>query len=226
MNFGEKNIQRKKAKDLKSELKQIRKQMIFAGCEKNQVHVLLKELEEILQSAAKLRVQYTNSREHLEHARSAILKLLDCMGVSPAQEVKQSLNELVDELNHVYHDCSIRQDDMDYQSTITCFTEMVSDFAATSNAMAMIMLRSELENIKAVLDDAACWNAPDFFALAYFYLHEDSDRLRDIENEQRNRYVLEYLEENFMGQLRTEITKTGQENQITEFIHTYIYQDI
>lgn len=35
--------------------------------------------------------------------------------------------------------------------------------------ISTLMLRSELENIQAVLKDAAAWEAPDFFALAFLF---------------------------------------------------------
>ena len=46
------------------------------------------------------------------------------------------------------------------------------------------MLRSELENIQAVLKDAAAWEAPDFFALAFYLIREEKDTLADMENGQ------------------------------------------
>ena len=132
------------------------------------------------------------------------MHLLDStMRESPMQEVKDSLNELICDLDLVYHDCSIREDDLDFQSTIVCLKDLVMKFGEGSDAMASIMLRSELENIKAVLDDISVWSAPDFYALAYFYLHEDSIKLRDMENEMRNRYVADYYQTNFTEHFET-----------------------
>ena len=85
------------------------------------------------------------------------------------------------------------------------------------------MLRSELENVKAVLDDAAEWKAPDFLALAYYYLHADKNALRDMENEQRNQFVLAYFKNEFMDELMGQFYRAGKEPEVRALIKEYIY---
>ena len=43
------------------------------------------------------------------------------------------------------------------------------------------MLRSELENMPGSVKDAAAWEAPDFFALAFYLIREEKDTLADME---------------------------------------------
>lgn len=222
MNFGERSAQRKKARDLKGEIKQLKKQMLDAGGEKAVVNRLLGEFEETLLAAGKLSADYEVSSHHIEQARKAITRLLDCMGESPTQEVRQSLATLAETLDMVYHDCAIRQDDMDFQSTITCFKGMVSGFGSEGGVMNDIMLRSELENIKAVLDDTAEFRAPDFFALAYYQIHEDKDSLKEMENEQRNVLLAEYLKKYFTEEFYEETAKRGVHERVQELLKTYI----
>ena len=46
-----------------------------------------------------------------------------------------------------------------------------------------IMLRSELENLHALLEDTSEWRSPNFFALAYYFLHETEkkDKIAEME---------------------------------------------
>lgn len=222
MNFGERSAQRKKARDLKGEIKQLKKQMLDAGGEKAAANRLLGEFEETLLAAGKISSDYEVSSRHIEQAREEIPRLLDCMGESPVQEVRQSLSLLADSLDMVYHDCAIRQDDLDFQSTITCFKGMVSNYGNGVGGMSDIMLRSELENIKAVLDDTAEFRAPDFFALAYYNLHEDKDSLKEMENEQRNVFLAEYLKKQFTEEFYGETAKRGVHEKVQELMKTYI----
>lgn len=229
MNFGERAVLRRKSKDLKNELKQLKKDMISAGCEKAAVTNYIKEFGEALELGNSLQTEYEAAGEHLRQARESIRKLLDCMGESPASEVQESLLALVKDLDQVYHDCSIREDDLDFKSTISSLKQMVTakppqEYSADGGGMSAIMLRSELENIQSVLDDTAGWNAPDFLALAYFCLHEDKDALKEMENEQRNRYVLTYLKEHFMDTFLRECGKAGMGVKAKKLVQSYIYE--
>ena len=68
------------------------------------------------------------ARSHLAQSRAAIERLLECMKESPVSEVKKSLDELMGDLDQVYHDCSIRDDDLDFQSTIQSLKQMVAEY--------------------------------------------------------------------------------------------------
>lgn len=228
MNFGERAAARKRSKELKNEIKELRKNMLGAGGDKAQVTATLKEFQEAVELAGTLQSDYEEAGVHLTQAREAIMKLLDCMGESPESEVQESMNVLISDLNQVYHDCSIREDDLDFQSTIRSLKSMVSGKAqmgtlAETSGMQSIMLRSELENIKAVLDDAAGWHAPDFFALAYYFLHEDRTNLKEMENEQRNQFVLSYLNEYFMNAFIKSCEAAGIRERVQTLIQEYIY---
>ena len=176
-----------------------------------------------MELGASLYADYADAREHLKQAQMLIERLLEHMGNSPVTENKKSLDELLGNLQEVYHDCSIREDDTDYRSTIQGLKEMAAKYSENTVGMQAIMLRSELENVKAVLDDAASWKAPDFLALAYYYLHEDKNGLRDMENEQRNQFVLKYFKEEFMDDLMGQIYRAGREPEVRILIKEYIY---
>lgn len=219
-------------KELKNELKDLQKTFVAAGCDKAEVTSCFRELQESLDLGEELHNNYKEARAHLGTARTTIPKLLDCMGESPAAEVEKSLNELVSDLELVYHDCSIREDDMDFASTIRSLKQMVGQYTASvaqakteaGRAFSSIMLRSELENIKAVLDDASAWNAPDFLALAYFFLHEDRAALGEMENEQRNQYVRAYWDEHFGRKFAGLERTAGREHVVDGLVERYIFR--
>lgn len=102
--------------------------------------------------------------------------------------------------------CSIRDDDLDFQSTIQSLKQMAAEYeehaakaqTEAGSKLAAIMLRSELENVAAVLKDAAGWEEPDFFALAYYLGHENRGSLREMENAQRNSYLVDYWRRAFL----------------------------
>lgn len=196
----------KRRRELKNELKELQRAFTAAGCGKAEAAGRCKELGETIELGETLCDGYRDARGHLSGARDVIPKLLDCMGESPVDEVEKSLQSLMAHLEQVYHDCSVREDDTDFASTVHSLKKLAGQYAGSvaqakteaGRVFPGIMLRSELENVKAVLDDAAGWTAPDFLALAYFFLHEDRTSLKEMENEQRNSYVSGYWEEHFV----------------------------
>ncbi len=203
--FFDRSGKAKRRRELKNELKELQKAFAAAGCDKAEAAGRCRELGETIELGEALCDGYLSARAHLARAREAIPKLLDCMGESPADEVEKSLQSLMTDLEQVYHDCSIREDDADFASTVHSLKKLAGQYAGSvaqakteaGRAFPGIMLRSELENVGAVLDDAAAWNAPDFLALAYFFRHEDRASLKEMENEQRNHYVSGYWSEHF-----------------------------
>lgn len=219
MLFGD-SEQKKKQKEQRSREKDWKGKLIGAGMEKGAAGELVKIMTEVQMSGESLQADYKTSREHLERAQRKIELLLDEMTEGPERDVKKSLDSLIVDLDHVYHVCSIREDDPDYGSTVKCLKTASSELGMPDAKISSLMLRSELENIQAVLKDAAAWEAPDFFALAFYLIHGDKESLADKENGQRNQFLLDYLNENFMERYADSIESAGLKEEITAFIHT------
>ena len=96
----------KKSKELKGELKDLKKSLLNAGgregvCERGGCG----SYQAALEQGDTLRERYEEARSHLAQSRAAIERLLECMKESPVSEVKKSLDELMGDLDQVYHDC-------------------------------------------------------------------------------------------------------------------------
>ena len=200
----------KKSKELKGELKDLKKSLLNAGGEKAYVNEALRDYQAALEQGDTLREQYEEARSHLAQSRAAIERLLECMKESPVSEVKKSLDELMGDLDQVYHDCSIRDDDLDFQSTIQSLKQMAAEYeehaakaqTEAGSKLAAIMLRSELENVAAVLKDAAGW---------------------EVENAQRNSYLVDYCGERFWNRF-LELCRRAEAEQMVRFMtRKYIY---
>ena len=218
-NGSDRRRSKEQKKELKAGLKELRRQLTAAGVEKGAAAEYIKELQETLERRESLRSGYEEARGHLKRARESIARLSDWMGESPANEVAASLQELVAELKGVYHDCLIREDDTDFGATAAGIAQMAAQYGADSSGMQAIMLRSELENAKAVMDDVAGFAAPDFFALAYYLGHEERGTLSEMENGQRNQFVSDYTKEHFLNAFLRECRKAGAEPRVWEMIH-------
>ena len=215
--FGD-SEQKKKQKEQRSRDKEWKGKLTGAGMEKGAAGELAKIITEAQRSGESLQEGYKTSREHLERAQRKIELLLDEMTEEPERDVKKSLDSLIVDLDHVYHICSIREDDPDYGSTVKCLKTASSELGMPDAKISTLMLRSELENIQAVLKDAAAWEAPDFFALAFYLIREEKDTLADMENGQRNQFLSDYLKENFTDRYADSIEAAGLKEDMDVFI--------
>lgn len=222
MTLSEKVAMHKWVKELKNELKQLGKKLVSAGTAKAQAEEWMKELKECLELGHTLHEDYEMAVSHVKTARESIVKILDCMGESPVEEVKKSFEGLIGGLDMVYHICVIRKDDADFSSTMTCLKKMTAEY----NGEKTVMLRSELENLKSVLDDASGWNAPDFLALAYFLIHEKESELSEMESEQRNAYVISYFNEHFWERFLREAERCEIKAEVISLVRRTIIGNI
>ncbi len=223
MGFAERAAARRKSKDLKNELKELQKQILAgAGGDKAKLAADMKELGAAIELGAQLAEDYARARAHLGEAQASIVRLLDCMAETPAAEVQRSLHTLMGELEQIYHDCAIREDDLDFRSTFASLKRLSANYGEQTPGMERVMLRSELENVKAVLDDTVGWEAPDFLALGYYCTREGRDTLRDMENEQRNQFVLRYWKEHLLDALMEQCSRSGALERMQELLQKYI----
>ena len=145
MLFGD-SEQKKKQKEQRSREKEWKGKLTGAGMEKGAAGELAKIITEAQRSGESLQEGYKTSREHLERAQRKIELLLDEMTEEPERDVKKSLDSLIVDLDHVYHICSIREDDPDYGSTVKCLKTASSELGMPDAKISTLMLRSELEN--------------------------------------------------------------------------------
>lgn len=221
---SERAMARRKSKDVKNDVKLLRKELIGAGCEKGAVNEAVREFGEILELGGSLRTAYREAREHLERAAAATGVILKCMEERTSAEVGEYLEGLTGELEQGCHECLIESDDQDFLSSVRCLKRMTAEGAqADRGGMASVMLRSELENIRAVLGDVLRFREPDFFALACFFRKGDRESLKEMENEQRNTYLLAYTKEHFLDAFLKECGRAGMGARVQELIQRHVY---
>lgn len=83
--------------------------------------------------------------------------------------------------------------------------------------ISTLMLRSELENIQAVLRMLR-HGKHRIFALAFYLIREEKDTLADMENGQRNQFLSDYLKENFTDRYADSIEAAGLKEDMDAFI--------
>lgn len=207
MNFSDRADARRRDREQREERKEWKRALVAAGCDKSWAGEAMREFGETLSLGESLRDSYNDARAHLSRAIPAIERMLQGMaGYAPAG-VGESLRQIVSDLSGVRHPCLIREDDADFQSTFEGLSRMAGQCG--EGGVPPILLRSELENVYAVLRDASGWEPPDFFALAYYLRHEDGAALGEMENDQRNAAVLEYARGGFLDEFLEACGRAG-----------------
>ncbi len=225
MSFGERAAARKKSKELKSEIRELRRMFAAAGCDKGQTALWMQSLQSSLELGSALWETYEEARRCMGLAGADIEALLSGMDGFSEGDILERLRAILQKLQRARHECLLREDDLDFRSTMEGLESLAEGSAKVTGGRWDIMLRSELENVRAVLSDAGTWSPPDFFAFAYYSLSEDRSALGEMENGQRNALVRGYCEERFWSGFRPACARAGAERQVGELVAAYTGSD-
>lgn len=188
--------EKKRAKEIKKEGKILRKWILLSGLDKKQVDSFMDEFLLCVEQGINHQENYRSAKAHMQACLSDIDEILPEMRELSLEICKAHLYKILDHLPYVYHECLIRRDDLDFESTLNYMKERVPLYKSEDR----LMMQSELENLKAVFDDTMLWSAPDFMALAYFLRHKEREELADLENSQRNHYIESIYKEEFWSE--------------------------
>ena len=178
-----------------------------------------KRVAELTREVKELRKELLASKLDKKQVEVQMKDLKDALDEIPIEDVKRDLERLNGHLDQIFHECSIREDDPDFKFT----ADGLKNMAANMDKINLIMLRSELENLQALLEDTSEWRSPNFFALAYYLQHEEESKVGEMENEFRNSFLERYLEEHLMESLAMEANYAGCGEKLEHMIQHYIY---
>lgn len=130
------------------------------------------------------------------------------------KEIKERLKKLVSVLGEVFHECTIREDDIDFKLTCDYFNNVAKAYKVSGR----LMLQSELENLHYLLADILQWEAPDFLALAYFCKFGDKSKLGEFSNNQRNEMLLKYYNEKYWNEFERKLLEVGMKETVERWI--------
>ncbi len=220
MGIFQQSSEKKREKEIRKEAKELAKELVSAGLDKKLAKDYMEEVQENLLEACILKDDYVQSKKCMEEARTLIEEqLANILGNTPEQS-KELVKRLIAVLSEVYHECTIRRDDMDFASTYSYLKSAASSYDGTNR----IMLQSEFENLRAMLEETLAWEEPDFCALAYFCRHGNRADLGEIENSQRNEMILRYYKEQFLDKFFQELVPSQMAEKAELWIEEKIKQ--
>lgn len=218
--FGQ-SVEKRREKEIRQEAKELVKELIYAGMDKHTAKNYMLVLENMLIAACAQRDVYIESKRKMASGQVIMEELLaDIVQMEP-QAVREKLAKLADELMDIYHECTIRMDDMDFISTHT----YINRAAKTYDGTERIMLQSELENLLHMVSEIIEWEEPDFCALALFCKYGNRMDLADIENGQRNEMLMRYYRGQYWDDFERELVTIGMEERVKNWIDEKVKQE-
>jgi len=219
--FGQ-SAEKKREKEIRQEAKELSKELINAGLDKRAVKNYLDVLQELMIAACLQRDAYVTSKKRMSAGLVIIEELLnDIAGKEPAK-VRGELARLAIDLTDIFHECTIRKDDLDFASTYTYINRATKEYDGTNR----LMLQSELENMEHMIGEIVEWEEPDFCALALFCKYGNRDDLADIENGQRNEMLLRYYKGQFWDDFEKELAVAGMVERVHNWIEEKVKQEV
>ena len=219
MGLFEVSEEKRRAKEIRKEGKELRKSLLTAGLEKKYVDIFLEEYLACVEHGTSQKEVYQKARGHMVKCLRLINEMLPQMRELPPAVCRAKLQTMLEDLPYVCHDCLIRKDDLDYEATLRYITEKVPTYIQDDR----LMMQSELENLKSVFDDAKEWDAPNFIALAFFLRHERSEMLSDMENSQRNAYIERFYDETFWDAQKATLGEAKALDMVEQFAEKWMH---
>ena len=213
MGLFNQSTEKKREKEIRREAKEISKELAAFGMDKKATKEYLEVFQELLIDACLQKDCYVCSKQQMAECRLLIDTLLPDIAKKEANEVCSQLKQLVVLLQGIYHECTIRRDDLDFASTY-----------AYIKKTARLMLQSELENLLHVVEETLEWEAPDFCALACFCKYGNRSDLAEIENHQRNEMIMRFYREQFWDGFERELEDCGVKERVTDWIKEKLEQ--
>ncbi|MBQ8278497.1 MAG: hypothetical protein IJZ23_01480 [Roseburia sp.] len=218
--FGQ-SAEKKREKEIRQEAKDLVKELIAAGMDKNTAKNYMLVLENMMVAACAQRDVYIESKRKMALGQVIMNELLaDIVQMEPVR-VRERLTELAETLMDIYHECTIRMDDMDFISTHT----YINKAAKTYDGTERLMLQSELENLLHMVSEIIEWEEPDFCALALFCKYGNRMDLADIENGQRNEMLMRYYRGQYWDDFERELASVGMEMRVKNWIEKKVKQE-
>lgn len=216
------SAEKKRAKEIQQEAKELTKELVGRGLDKRTVKKYMDVLEGLVLTAALEREAYIESKKRMASAQGIIDALLaDILEMEP-EKVRNELARLAVKMIDIFHECTIRKDDLDFASTYGYINRATKEYVASGR----LMLQSELENLLHMVSEVDEWEEPDFCAFAFFCKYGKREELADVENSQRNDMMLEYYKEQFWDAFEKELMSVGMTGRLEKWIEEKVKKEI
>ena len=219
--FGQ-SAEKKREREIRQEIKELARELINAGMDKRAVKNYLDVLQELVLAACLQRDAYVTSKKRMSAGLLIIEELLADIAAKEPAKVRGELARLAIDLTDIFHECTIRKDDLDFASTYTYINRATKEYDGSNR----LMLQSELENMEHMIGEIVEWEEPDFCALALFCKYGNRDDLADIENGQRNGMLLRYYNGQFWDDFEKELAVIGKVERVQNWIEEKVKQEV
>ena len=216
------SAEKKRAKEIQQEAKELSKELVSRGMDKRTAKKYMEILEDLVFTAVLQRDAYIESKKRMATGRSVIEELLADITTKEPAKMRSELEKLAVNLTDIFHECTIRKDDLDFASTYDYIKRAAKEYESSQR----IMLQSELENLLHMVVEVEEWEEPDFCALALFCKNGPREDLADIENSQRNEMLLNYYEEQFWEAFERELAMVNMTERVEKWIEEKIKKEI
>ena len=216
------SAEKKREKEIQHEAKELTKELVCRGMDKRTAKHYMEVLEGLILAAVLQRDAYIESKKRMATAQIVIEALLVDITERESAKVRGELARLAVNLTDIFHECTIRKDDLDFASTYAYINRAAREYEGSQR----LMLQSELENLLHMVAEVDEWEEPDFCALALFCKYGPREELADIENSQRNDILLEYYKEQFWNAFKNELETVRMTEQVEQWIAEKIKKEI
>ena len=214
MGIFRQSVEKKREKLIQKEAKAFVKKLTLAGMDRKTAKNRMEMLSSLVTEGYYQNKVYAKSKVQIGFAMMLIEKLMEEMHKKDVQTIRERLKKLSSVLGEVFHECTIREDDMDFSVTCTYIKSMAEIY----DDVQCVIVQSELENLLHLFTEVKEWEEPDFCALAFFLKYGKKSELGELANCLRNERIIHYYREQYWDNFEGELSAVGMKEEIELWI--------
>ncbi len=198
-------------------LKEIKKAMQQADCNKPAVRSWLKLYDKTLRRAEEAKEEYQKCLRNTVMVQEYGKQIEQLMIQKNVNERESRFRQLGKDLKRIQgaiaHEFIISSQNQEFFSTYQSLLKLLKQ-PLNGNQQELI-LHSEAENLLALTAEGLALDKPDFFALGFFRLEHSDQELYEMPASEKRQYILDLYEKGFLKPIRQELAK-GMERERLE----------
>ena len=195
---------RNAGREYSQKLRQIKAAMTAAGCPASEVSRQLETFKDLARAGSKMESAYHLARDYADSAVLSIDQMLVDVHENDLKLMQRQFKELDEKISRSYDDFLLPKADADFAGRLSALKTAEERYDGKDGRE---QLTGRLKEVQAALREALQRPAPDFFALGFYSLHEDMNKVKTLPVEQLNETVGPYLAERFMDGFLVNLAK-------------------
>lgn len=189
------------------QIKEIKKNMLAADCNKTAVRAWFKLYDKTLKKAEDAKEEYQKCLHNTMIVQEYGKQMEQFMVQKAVPDRENRLRQFGKDFKRIQgaiaHEFIISSQNQEFFSTYQSLQKLLKQ--PLNDHHQELILHSEIENLLALLAEGLALEKPHFFALGFFHMEHTDQELYDMPSSEKRQYILNLYEKGFLLPIRREL---------------------